>query len=112
MMVGRSLDTLFPKQEVPIGRAVLQRRRISRAAASFADVSFELRRGEILGLAGLVGAGRSEVGQAIAGMFPADGGEILLDGQPLRGSQRAGRHERRHRLPARGPASTRAWFWG
>jgi ABC-type sugar transport system ATPase subunit len=83
MMVGRSLDTLFPKQEVAIGGPILTVRSLSRQRA-FADVSFELRRGEILGVAGLVGAGRSELGQAIAGMFPADDGEIFLDGTQLR----------------------------
>jgi len=82
MMVGRSLSTLYPKEEVPIGEPVLRVQNLSRRGA-FASVSFELRRGEILGVAGLVGAGRSEVGQAIAGMFPADSGTILLDGRPL-----------------------------
>ncbi len=83
MMVGRSLSTLYPKEDAIIGEPVLQVQGLSRRRM-FADVSFELRRGEIVGVAGLVGAGRSEVGQAIAGMFPADSGEIFLDGTPLR----------------------------
>ena len=82
MMVGRSLDTLFPKQEVAIGEPILQVHNLSRPGA-FTGVSFELRRGEILGVAGLVGAGRSEVAQAIAGIFPADSGEIHLNGTAL-----------------------------
>ena len=82
MMVGRALTTLYPKEDVAIGEPVLHVQNLSRRGA-FANVSFELRRGEILGVAGLVGAGRSEVGQAIAGMFPADSGEIWFDGMPL-----------------------------
>ena len=56
--------------------------RLTRRGA-FEEVSFELRRGEVVGLAGLIGAGRSELAQAIFGIAPADGGAILVDGRPV-----------------------------
>jgi ABC-type sugar transport system ATPase subunit len=83
LMVGRTIDQLFPKAEVPIGRPVLELRGLSQAGL-VEDVSLTLREGEIVGLAGLVGAGRSELAQTIFGITPATGGEILLDGRRLR----------------------------
>ncbi|MFQ5858170.1 MAG: sugar ABC transporter ATP-binding protein [Anaerolineae bacterium] len=80
MMVGRTLADLFPKQEAALGEPLLRIETLTKAGA-FYDVSFELHRGEILGLAGLVGAGRSEVARAIFGVEPADGGRIWLDGR-------------------------------
>ena len=82
-MVGRELGELFPKEEAEIGAPVLEVRGLTREGV-FRDVSFSLRRGEILGLAGLVGAGRSEVARAIFGIDPLDAGEILRDGEPAR----------------------------
>ncbi len=82
MMVGRTLEDLFPKQEVPRGDPALRVEGLTKAGA-FYDVSFELHSGEILGLAGLVGAGRSEVARAIFGVEPADQGRIWLDGQEV-----------------------------
>ncbi len=79
MMVGRPIGNLFAKQDVEIGEVVLEVDHLTRQGA-FKDVSFRLRRGEILGLGGLVGAGRSEVAQAIAGMHPADSGTIRIRG--------------------------------
>ncbi len=88
-MVGRSLDTLFPKREVPIGDVVLQVEGLRRAGV-FEDVSFEVRAGEIVALAGLVGAGRSEVVRAVFGIDPRDGGEVRVNGTVLPpGSPRA-----------------------
>jgi rhamnose transport system ATP-binding protein len=82
MMVGRSINNLFPKQDVQIGDVVLKVEHLTRVG-SFHDVSFELRRGEILGLAGLVGAGRTNVARAIFGVEPATGGRIEVDGQEV-----------------------------
>ncbi|MGI8826285.1 MAG: sugar ABC transporter ATP-binding protein [Chloroflexota bacterium] len=82
MMVGRTLDKLFPKQDAEIGDVVLKVEKLSRRGV-FRDISFELRRGEILGLAGLVGAGRSEVARAIFGIDSLDSGVIRVDGKPV-----------------------------
>ena len=82
MMVGRSIDQLFPKVEVKIGEPLLELRNVSyRDVVN--DISFTLRVGEILGIAGLVGAGRTELALTIFGITPATSGEILLDGKPV-----------------------------
>jgi rhamnose transport system ATP-binding protein len=81
-MVGRELRELFPKEHADIGAPLLEVRGLARQGV-FEDVSFTLRRGEILGLAGLVGAGRTEVARALFGIDRVDGGEILLDGEPV-----------------------------
>ncbi len=81
-MVGRQLQTLFPKERAQIGDAVLRVERLTRVGV-FRDVSFELKKGEILGLFGLVGAGRTEVARVLFGVDRADSGEIVLDGQPV-----------------------------
>lgn len=83
MMVGRTIHNLFPKQDVQLGEVVLKVDHLSRAG-SFQDVSFELRRGEILGMAGLVGAGRTNVARAIFGVEPATGGRIEVNGKAVR----------------------------
>ena len=80
MMVGRSLDELFPKQAVEAGAVVLEVKGLG-VIGSFSDVSFELRRGEILGMAGLIGAGRTNVARALFGTEPATSGTIMLDGK-------------------------------
>lgn len=82
LMVGRTVSELFPKVAVAPGEVVLRVKNLARKGA-FQDVSFELHRGEILGMAGLVGAGRTEVSQAIFGVAPADAGTIEIDGQPV-----------------------------
>ena len=84
LMVGRDIDAIFPKRDVPIGDVVLETRGLSSNAAGIHDVSFTVRRGEILGLAGLVGAGRTELAETLFGLTPADGGEILLHGRAVR----------------------------
>jgi len=81
-MVGRDLAALFPKLDAEIGGPVLRVKRLTREGV-FTDVSFELHRGEIVALAGLVGAGRSEVARAIFGIDRPDGGEVELDGRTL-----------------------------
>ncbi|RRZ94473.1 sugar ABC transporter ATP-binding protein [Erwinia sp. 198] len=82
-MVGRELTQLFPKFNTAIGEEVLTVRHLQRKGV-FHDVSFGVRRGEILGVAGLVGAGRSEVMESLFGMTSPDGGEILIDGVPVK----------------------------
>ncbi len=83
LMVGRELTDLFPKEEAEIGEVVLSVQGLNRGAV-VKDVSFELHRGEILGLAGLMGAGRTEVLETIFGIEKADSGEIVLNGRALR----------------------------
>jgi rhamnose transport system ATP-binding protein len=85
LMVGRSLDALFPKEEAELGDVVLRASGLSRRGV-FSDVSFELRRGEIVGLAGFVGSGRTEVARAIFGIDRLDGGELWIDGRRFRPS--------------------------
>ena len=82
-MVGRPLDTLFPKKDVTPGDVVLEVEDLSRAGV-FSDVSFSVRAGEIVALAGLVGAGRSEVMQAVFGVDPRDAGTVRVAGKTLR----------------------------
>ncbi|HBV40071.1 MAG TPA: D-xylose ABC transporter ATP-binding protein [Erwinia sp.] len=81
-MVGRELTQLFPKFNNDIGEEVLTVRHLQRKGV-FHDISFGVRRGEILGVAGLVGAGRSEVMESLFGMANPDGGEVLIDGVPV-----------------------------
>ncbi len=80
MMVGREVVNEYPKAEVPIGEVVLEARHIVRKGV-LNDISFSLRRGEILGIAGLVGAGRTELVRAVLGIDKLDGGEIWLNGK-------------------------------
>jgi rhamnose transport system ATP-binding protein len=82
-MVGRELSQLFPKLQAEIGAPVLTVSRLTREGV-FTDVSFEVKRGEIVGLAGLVGAGRSEVARAIFGIDKPDGGHVEVDGVQLK----------------------------
>ncbi|CNE72229.1 ABC transporter ATP-binding protein [Mycobacterium tuberculosis] len=81
-MVGRDLDALYPKQDVTPGEVALKVSRLTREGA-FTDVSFEVRRGEIVALAGLVGAGRSEVARAIFGVDRWDAGAVEVRGRAL-----------------------------
>jgi rhamnose transport system ATP-binding protein len=80
MMVGRTVTDLFPKQDVEAGEVVLRVKNLTRRGA-FEDVSFDLHKGEILGMAGLIGAGRTEVSQALFGVAPAHAGTIEIEGQ-------------------------------
>jgi rhamnose transport system ATP-binding protein len=83
MMVGRTVKEMFPKKDVEAGEVILRVKNLTRKGA-FREVSFELRKGEILGMAGLVGAGRTEVSQALFGVEPADAGTIEIDGKTVR----------------------------
>ena len=82
MMVGRELQHLSRPEEQHIGRMLLEVKGLTRQGV-IEEVSFNLRKGEILGLAGLVGAGRSETVRVIFGADPRDSGEVLLDGKPI-----------------------------
>jgi inositol transport system ATP-binding protein len=81
-MVGRTISNIFPKEDVPIGEEVFAVEKITKNGA-FRDVSFSVRKGEVLGMAGLIGAGRTEVARAIFGLDPIDSGEIRLSGEPI-----------------------------
>ncbi|MEO6530578.1 MAG: sugar ABC transporter ATP-binding protein [Specibacter sp.] len=82
-MVGRDIGALFPKTEAEIGGVVLDVMQLSRAGV-FKDISFQVRAGEIVALAGLVGAGRTEVARAIFGIDPYDAGAITFEGRRLK----------------------------
>jgi ABC-type sugar transport system ATPase subunit len=82
LMVGRDLEHLYPKPATSIGEVVLRAEGITRSHVLH-NCSFEVRAGEILGLAGLVGAGRTELARAVFGADPRDGGTIWLDGRQL-----------------------------
>ncbi|MEV0972801.1 sugar ABC transporter ATP-binding protein [Microtetraspora glauca] len=81
-MVGRDLDALYPKLDTVPGEVALKVHRLTREGV-FTDVSFEVRRGEIVALAGLVGAGRSEVARAIFGVDRWDAGSVEVNGRGL-----------------------------
>jgi inositol transport system ATP-binding protein len=82
MMVGREITQMFPKEVVPIGDVRMAVRNLTLKGV-FHDVSFEVRSGEILGVAGLVGSGRSNVAETIFGVTPATSGEIWIDGKKV-----------------------------
>ena len=81
LMVGRELSAVFPKQNVQIGEVVLELRDLGCSGSGIHNVNLAVRAGEIVGLAGLVGGGRTELAQTIFGLTPADEGEILLRGK-------------------------------
>jgi inositol transport system ATP-binding protein len=83
MMVGREITQMFPKETVPIGDVVVSVRNLTLNRV-FHDVSFEVRSGEILGIAGLVGSGRSNIAETIFGVTPASSGTIELFGRQVR----------------------------
>src|SRR5262245_17435214 len=82
-MVGRDMDSLFPKEDAQVGQVVLKVERLTREGV-FTDVSFEVRAGEIVAFAGLVGAGRSEVARAVFGIDRWDAGLVEVNGRRLR----------------------------
>jgi rhamnose transport system ATP-binding protein len=83
LMVGREMTQIYPPSEAAPGEVALSLRGIGCAASGVRDVSFEVRAGEIFGLAGLVGAGRTELARVLFGLTPADAGEIRLGGVRL-----------------------------
>jgi rhamnose transport system ATP-binding protein len=84
LMVGREVSHIYPPSESAPGDVVLSVKALSCAAGGVANVSLEIRAGEVLGLAGLVGAGRTELARALFGITPADAGEIYLNGDPIK----------------------------
>jgi D-xylose transport system ATP-binding protein len=88
-MIGREITNMYPKRSNPIGEEVFRVEKLTVAHPYIAnknlveDVSFSVRAGEVLGMAGLVGAGRSEVCMAIFGMTPVKSGKMFLNGKPL-----------------------------
>jgi ribose transport system ATP-binding protein len=82
-MVGRSLERLFPQLSAPSDKVLLEVENLSSPFGAFGDVSFSVRGGEILGIAGLIGAGRTELVRAIAGADPIASGSVRVAGQPV-----------------------------
>lgn len=81
-MVGRDISNVFPKVECPIGDVAFRVEKL--CGHGFTDISFEVRKGEILGFTGLAGAGRSETMRAIFGLDPLKSGKIFLDGKEIK----------------------------
>lgn len=82
LMIGRELKNIFIKKETQIGDVVLSVRNFTRKG-EFYDINFDVRRGEIFGLAGLVGAGRSEIMMALFGVTKPDSGEVYINGKKV-----------------------------
>jgi len=83
MMVGRSIELVYPKREVPLGEVALEVRSLSNDDAGLKDISFSVRQGEIFGLAGLSGSGRTTLARTLFGLL-SSGSDILLSGNPHR----------------------------
>jgi len=84
LMVGRDLTALHPQRSGQPGSVALEVRGLSSRASGLHDISLVLRHGEILGIAGLVGSGRTELAETIFGIRPADSGTVLVDGAAVR----------------------------
>ena len=84
LMVGRELSAVFPKRSVPLGDVVLDLKNFGCTANGVQNIDLTIRAGEIVGLAGLVGAGRTELARAIFGLDQADAGEIRLRGERVK----------------------------
>jgi inositol transport system ATP-binding protein len=82
MMVGRDLNQMFDKDQVELGEVYLEVQQATRQG-KFEAIDFSVRKGEILGIAGLMGAGRTELVESIFGMFPLDSGKIFIQGKPV-----------------------------
>ncbi len=108
MMVGRAIDQLFPQGRGEAGRDRCSSCATSPTARWSATSPSTLRAGEILGIAGLVGSGRTELALTIFGITPATSGEILIDGKPVTIAQPRGGARPRHRLCAGGPRAAGA----
>lgn len=81
-MVGRSIDRVFPERIHQIGSPIIEVQDLSSATDEFQDINFSVNKGEIFGIAGIVGAGRTELVRAISGADPIQSGTLLLDGKP------------------------------
>ena len=85
LMTGRVVGTIFPDVRTVPGRTMLTVDRLTTASGSIAEASLDVRVGEIVGLAGLVGSGKSEVMRAVFGLEPIAGGTVVLDGRDITG---------------------------
>ena len=83
MMVGRELENEYPKEYIQIGEPILEVKNLNRKGVLH-NISFTVYKGEVLGFAGLVGSGRTELARAILGIDKIDSGEIILKGQPIK----------------------------
>src|SRR5713226_2721878 len=84
LMVGRELSAVFPKKAVDVGEVVLEVRQLGCSQSGIHDINLTVRAGEIVGVAGLVGGGRTELARTIFGLTPADRGALLLRGKPVK----------------------------
>jgi rhamnose transport system ATP-binding protein len=84
LMVGRDIHAVFPKRDVPMGGIALEARNLGCRAAGIHHVTFTVRRGEILGIAGLVGSGRTELAETLFGLTPCDEGAVMLRDSVMR----------------------------
>ena len=83
MMIGRELETLYPKLDISPGDVAIELRSVCCRRHNLKNVSLAVRKGEILGLAGLVGSGRTQLAEAIFGLTPISEGTVCIDGQPV-----------------------------
>lgn len=83
LMVGRELSNIYPKEEISIGKTVLEVEHLSSERSRLKDISFYVKKGEIVGLGGLMGAGRTETVRAIYGLDKFDSGRIKMEGQEV-----------------------------
>jgi len=79
LMVGRELNSMFPEPVIPTNKGVLEVKNLTRSG-KFSNINFTVHAGEIFGIAGLMGAGRTEIARAVYGLDSLDTGEILIDG--------------------------------
>ena len=84
LMVGRELSQVFPKKEVKLGEIVLELKNLGLRSSGIRNINLSVRAGEIVGIAGLVGAGRTEFARSVFGLDTADAGEILLHGKSIK----------------------------
>ena len=84
LMVGREVSQIYPQAESLPGEVVLSLRNLGCAASGVHDIDLDVRSGEIVGLAGLIGAGRTELARIVFGITPADSGEIILNGGAIK----------------------------
>jgi ribose transport system ATP-binding protein len=81
-MVGRKMTEVYPPKQCEVGDTVFEVKNLSRKGM-FSDINFSLKKGEILGMSGLIGAGRTEIARAVIGADPKDSGEVYLEGEKL-----------------------------
>lgn len=82
MMVGRKVESIYPERSTEIGDTIFEVKGLT-CGRLYQDINFNVRKGEILGFAGLVGAGRTEIMRAISGLDPHDSGDVYLEGKPV-----------------------------